>query len=98
MGFDSIYQDWKEKGLFVRRLRIQHRKISPMEIALPRMAGYGCYSLAFALVIVCGICWVLFAHRLDGLSVRKHCRSQTLPCAKSLLFPSRKESPPNDGK
>jgi hypothetical protein len=31
MGFDSIYQDWKEKGLFVKRLRIQHRKIDPWE-------------------------------------------------------------------
>ena len=58
MGFDSIYQDWKEKGLSVRRLRIQHRKINPMGIALPRMAGHGCHSLALALVIMCGIFWV----------------------------------------
>jgi hypothetical protein len=76
MGFDSIYQDWKEKGLFVRRLRIQHRKISPMEIALPRMTGYGCYSLAFALVIVCGICWVclptaLMVYPFANIAVRK---------------------------
>jgi hypothetical protein len=37
MGFDSIYQDWKEKGLFVKRPRIQHRKINPMGKILPRM-------------------------------------------------------------
>lgn len=41
MGFDSIYQDWKEKGLFVKRPRIQHRKINPMGKPLPQMAGYG---------------------------------------------------------
>jgi hypothetical protein len=54
MGFDSIYQDWKEKGLFVKRLRIRHRKINPIGKALPRMASYGYYSPALALVIMCG--------------------------------------------
>jgi hypothetical protein len=59
MGFDSIYQDWKEKGLFVKRLRIQPRKINPIRKALLRMAGYGYYSPALALVIMCGVCWVV---------------------------------------
>ena len=76
MGFDSIYQDWKEKGLFVKRLRIQHRKINPIRKALPRMAGYGYYSPALALVIMCGVCWVCLPTALTGypfanIAVRK---------------------------
>lgn len=90
MGFDSIYQDWKEKGLFVKRLRIQHRKINPIGKASD------------------GWLWILFSGTRIGNYVRSMAgfvcpppwrviHSQTLPCAKSLLFPSRQESPPDHG-
>ena len=77
MGFDSIYQDWKEKGLFMKRLRIQHRKINPMRIALPLD---GCLWILFSGTRIGNYVrnmLGLFAHRLDGLSIRKHCLAQS---------------------
>jgi hypothetical protein len=76
MGFDSIYQDWKEKGLFVKRLRIQHRKINPTGKPLPQMAGYGYNSSSTRIGNYVGRMLGLFAHRLDGLSIRKDCRAR----------------------
>lgn len=77
MGFDSIYQDWKEKGLFVKRLRIQHRKINPMEKPFLRWLAMDIILPALALAIMCGGCWVCLPHRLDGLSIRKHCHARS---------------------
>ena len=77
MGFDSIYQDWKEKGLFVKRLRIQHRKINPMGETLLQMAGYGYNPPGTRIGNYVRRMLGLFAYHLDGLSIRKHCHARS---------------------
>jgi hypothetical protein len=56
MGFDSIYQDWKEKGLFVKRLRIQHRRSIQWEKPFLGWLAMDIILPALALVIMCGVC------------------------------------------